>query len=141
MKHGPVLVDGSLLRTLSFKYSMFFLMGVLATFAAPKALSEVGGQAFLTVWIASLAVSAAVALIGSLAERERIEMIGAAVLTLALASYAAAFIVRAFTDGLAWYVLACAAVALVATPSWRAGFLFRKARAHKKAQKALTDAR
>jgi hypothetical protein len=133
MKHGPVLVDGSLLRTLSFKYFMFLLMGGLATFAAPTALSEVGGQAFLTVWIAALAVSAAVALIGSLFERERIEMIGAAVLTLALASYAAAFIVRAVTDGLTWYVLACAAVALVATPSWRAGFLFRKARAVKKA--------
>jgi hypothetical protein len=139
MKHGPVLVDGSLLRTLSFKYAMFFQMGVLATFAAPTALTEVGGQVFLRVWIASLAVSAAVALIGSTTERERVEMIGAAVLTLALASYAAAFIVRATTNGPTWYVLAVAAVALVATPSWRAGFLFRKARAHKRSEVASRE--
>jgi len=36
------------------------------------------------------------------------------------------------------FVLAVAAVALVATPSWRAGFLFRKGRAH---TKAVNDAR
>lgn len=133
MKRGPILVDDSLLRTLSFKYLMFLVMGGLATFAAPTSLAEVGGTVFLTVWIASLAVASAVALIGSITEREGLEMIGTAVLTLALASYAAAFIVRAFTDGLAWYVLAVAAVALVGTPSWRAGFLYRKLRAHKKA--------
>jgi hypothetical protein len=133
MKHGPVLVDGSLLRALSFKYLMFFLMGALATFAAPTALTEVGGQAFLRVWIATLAVASLVALLGSVLERECVEMVGVSVVTLALASYAAAFIVRAFTDGITWYVLACAAVALVATPSWRAGFLIRKRRAFKKA--------
>jgi hypothetical protein len=134
MKHGPILVDDSLLRTLSFKYAMFFLMGALATFAAPTALSQVGGKTFLTLWISALAVASAVALLGSISGAERVEMWGVSIVTLALASYAAAFIVRAFTDGITWYVLACAAVALVATPSWRAGFLIRKRHAFRKAR-------
>lgn len=132
MNSGPVFVDTSLFRALAVKYLVFAVMGVVATFAAPPALSEATNQVFVAYWCALLAVSGGVAFGGVILKREPMEMFGAAGLSFALASYAAGFGIRATWDGDAWYVLSVASVALTIMPVWRAGFLFRKDRTRKR---------
>lgn len=127
----PVIVDDSLTRAFTVKYTIYFLAGVAAAFAVPPSISEVTSRAYVVFWVLGLAATAGASAVFSLKDKwQRREMISTGLLLCFLASYTIALVATMFgsENPGTRLVLAVFTTSFLVFPFWRARYLYRRLR-------------